>query len=208
MDDISLTINDKYYMDAIAFWRCGKIAQCSNKRFDDETFLSSPIIYLFRHSAELLLKALIIRDAVKLYEGEINEVSFPPHNRTLISMHSLKALFETWDTLVSSILVTPIEEDVHTEVSNIIDRVNDCDPASTFFRYPYDRRGNENSRRFTTQVDEDLLLSVPCSIGAIMSHEDMQYFMCWHGEEQISWIEIDLDVLISKLNLFYTGMEL
>ena len=66
-------ICDKYYKEALSFWHCGKVSQYSGPRLEDEQLLSSPIIFLFRHSSELLIKALIIRDASKLYVAHIKD---------------------------------------------------------------------------------------------------------------------------------------
>lgn len=208
MCDKVTTISDRYYNEAISFWNSGKIVQCSDMRYNDEQLLSSPIIYLFRHSAELLLKALIIRDATNLYANDVNDVKLPPHNRTLSSMHSLKALYETWTTVLSSMLINPIDADLNRKIFTIIERIDDCDPISTFFRYPYDKKGNENSKQFVTPIDDNDLMHLPCSIGAIVYHEGVENFSRWRGSDEIAWLEIDIDVLVSKLNLLYTGKEL
>ena len=201
-------ISDRYYNEALSFWHCGKIAQCSNRRYEDEQLLSSPIIYLFRHSAELLLKALIIRDATNLYADDINIVKIPPHNRVLSSMHSLKALYETWTAVLSTMLMNPIDVDLDKMVCTIIERVDNCDPVSTFFRYPYNKQGNQNLKAFVTPIDDSILFHLPCSIGAIIHHEGVENFSCWHGNDEIAWLESDLDILVSKLSFFYTGKEL
>lgn len=201
-------ISDGYYNEALSFWRCGKIVQYSDMRYEDEQLLSSPIIYLYRHSAELLLKALIIRDATNLYIDDINLIKFPPHNRVLSSMHSLKALYETWTTVLSSMLVNPIDVDLNKKICTIIERVDNCDPISTFFRYPFDKQGNKNLKTFVTPVDDSDLIHLPCSIGAIIRHEGVDHFSRWYGNDEIAWLEIDLNILLSKLTFFYTGEEL
>lgn len=207
-EQLNATINDKYYDESLSFWTCGKIVQLSDLRYEDEQLLSSPIIYLFRHSAELLIKALIIRDAINLYGYDISEVKFPPHNRLLTSMHSLKALYDTWQEVLSCMMVNPIDGELNKKIQTIIQRVDDCDPFSTFFRYPYDKEGQENTKNFTKPAEENDLFHLPCSIGAIIHHEGIEKFSCWQGDDKISWLEIDLDILISKLNLLYKGKEI
>lgn len=208
MSEQIATINDKYYNESLSFWHCGKIVQCSDMRSEDEQLLSSPIIYLFRHSAELLLKALIIRDAKNIYADDINVVKLPPHNRVLSAMHSLKALYETWTEVLSFKLVNPIDVDQNKKIFTIIERVDNCDSTSTFFRYPFDKKGNENSKTFVSSVNDRDVIHLPCSIGTIMHSEDVENFSCWHGNDEIAWLENDLDILVSMLNLFYAGKEL
>ena len=195
----------KYYQDAMAFWEGGKIIQHSDARLNDSQSLSVPIIYLFRHASELLIKGLIIRDADCLYEMEINEVMFSPHNRQLSQMHSLKALFETWIEIRSILLVPKLSNDVHKKITRIIQRIEDCDPFSTFFRYPFTKNGEENSRLFVTPVNDEMLSEIPCCIRAIIGHEGVENFRCWAGDEKVSWLEFDLDSLIRILVSLYTG---
>ena len=67
----SILSSDKYYVEAMSFYHCGEVAQYSGARYDDEQLLFSPINDLFRHSIELLLKALIIREAEHQYAQDI-----------------------------------------------------------------------------------------------------------------------------------------
>lgn len=200
-------ICNKYFKEALSFWHCGKVVQTSEARFEDEQFLSSPIIYLFRHSSELLLKALIIRDASKLYAYDIRDVKFPPHNNKLSSMHSLKELYETWIMILDSLIVPPIDSELDKKIRKIIDRQEKCDHNSTFFRYPYDKSGKENKKIFVTPVDQRDLMRMPCSIGAIVGHEGVENFSRWRGDDKIAWLEIDLNKLVVNLICIFIGGE-
>lgn len=71
MDTTEFLPCDEFYSEALSFFNCARIVQESPDRISDSQMLSSPIIYLFRHSAELLLKALIIRE---LFEQCINRL--------------------------------------------------------------------------------------------------------------------------------------
>ena len=206
-EQLTIPMSDKYHKEALSFWNCGKIVQHSEHRCEDGQLLTSPITYLFRHSAELLLKALIIRDATNVYGYDITKVEFPPHNRLLSSMHSLQSLYDTWVQLVSYMLINPVDKDLDERICTMIQRVDACDPFSTFFRYPYDKQGNENTKNFIEPIDEDKLSYLPCGIGAILYHEGIENFSCWHGDDKMAWLEIDLDILISELNFLYTGKK-
>ena len=188
-----------YYIEAIAFWKSGKIIQSSNERFCDEQFLSAPIIYLFRHSAELLLKGLIIKDADMLYEEDVNNVLFPPYKVKLAQTHSLQKLFEIWDSVIESMLIPALSADDRRRIVGYIKRIEKCDPSSTFFRYPYEKSGKENRRSFAAPMNKHALSSVPCSIGAAIHHIGWENVRCWHGDNRVAWLEIDLDHLIVAL---------
>lgn len=200
---------DKEYMkEALSFYKSGKIIQSSEMRLNDEQLLSGPIIYLFRHTVELLLKALIIRDAVDQGISKWNTYLFPPNMRSISSMHSIKALYESWKDLLSYKLISPIEKVDTNRLLEVINRIEKCDSSSTFFRYPFDKKTNKNNKVFAEDMDEEKLYSLPCSIGAIVHHEGPENFKCGRGDEQVAWLELDLDWLIERLYLYYTGKEL
>ena len=135
--------SEKFFEEAMSFWKSGRIIQHSPARVKDEQFLSAPIVYLYRHAVELLLKALIIRDGKALYSEEITTVLLPPHNKPISSLHSLLSLYEDWNEITTSLLITPADKKDRQELSRIIRRIEKCDKSSTFFRYPYDRHGTE-----------------------------------------------------------------
>lgn len=108
--------------------------------------LSGPIIYLYRHTVELLLKSLIIRDAIDQGITNWNTYSFPPNMRSISSMHSIKDLYETWKNLLSYKFISPIEKEDVNKLLKIINRIEKCDHSSTFFRYPYDKKSNRNNK--------------------------------------------------------------
>lgn len=200
--------SEKFFEEAMSFWKSGRIIQHSPKRFKDEQFLSAPIVYLYRHAVELLLKALIIRDGNALYAEEITTVLLPPHNKPISSLHSLLSLYEDWNQITASLLIAPADKKDRRELSRIIRRIEECDKSSTFFRYPYDRHGTENRKEFVEEVSRKDISSLPCCIGAIVSHEGPENFRAWHGDENISWLELDLDRLFVKLSFYYTGKQL
>ena len=204
----AVMICDKYYKEALSFWHCGKVAQSSGPRLEDEQLLSSPIIFLFRHSSELLIKALIIRDASKLYVADIKDIKLHPHNNKLSSMHSLKELYDTWTAILASMIVPPIDIELNKKICAIIAQEEKYDSNSTFFRYPYDRKGNENKKNVVTRVDKRDLMTVPCSIGAVMAHEGVKNFSRWRGDNKIARLEIDLDKLVVIFICLFNGIEL
>lgn len=124
---------DEFYAEAISFFNCGYIIQYSKERMLDEQMLSGPTIFLYRHSVELLLKALIVKELFEQDMCKWYELKLPPHNRTVTSMHSIKALFEIWQELLSYTLISISDLDPPiNDVVDIINRIDECDAFSTF----------------------------------------------------------------------------
>lgn len=60
-----------FFEEAMSFYKSAQIVQEWNYRIKyDETDLFGPVVYLFRHAAELLFMALIIRN---LFESGISD---------------------------------------------------------------------------------------------------------------------------------------
>lgn len=194
---------DEFYSEAISFFNCGYIIQYSKERMLDEQMLLGPTIFLYRHSVELLLKALIIKELLEQDICKWYELKLPPHNRTVTSMHSIKALFETWQELLSYTLISISDLDPPiNDVVDIINRIDECDAFSTFFRYPYDKEGNKNNKEF---IDDEWMMTMPCSINSVVCHEGIDKFKVWHGNDQVAWLEFDLSKLAIRLATYFNG---
>ena len=86
-----------FFEEAMSFYKSAQIVQESDFRvMYDETDLFGPIIYLFRHAAELLFKALIIRKLSETGVSDWQSVKLEANNRKLSSTHSLHELYIAW----------------------------------------------------------------------------------------------------------------
>lgn len=191
--------SDNFYNEAMRFYRSGEVVSESEERIEEEVDLFSPIIYLYRHSVELLFKALIIKFLKERGEDNWLEIKLQPCNKKIVNMHSVLELFNVAKVLNDEIeSLTGIEDNF----VSLIDQIDEYDASSTFFRYPYDKKGNVNKRNLTENV-EDLMVGIPCSLANFMYHEGLEKFSCLHREKNLDCLEEDLPYLIKLLSDIY-----
>ena len=190
-----------FFEEAMSFYKSAQIVQESDFRvMYDETGLFGPVVYLFRHTAELLFKALIIRKLSEAGVSDWRSVKLEATNRKLSSTHSLHELYIAWRNLGGEKSLTQVEAALMEEyVANI----NRFDEDSTFFRYPIDNKGNRNRKARTEKLDEELLNSLPCHLGAFVYAKGPENFSCLHREQFMENLEFDLEELMSLLIQIY-----
>jgi len=94
-----MKLSSMFYKDALTFYKLANILSSSKKREQDDQLLLSPILFLLRHSTELLLKALVI----KLNENKNENFKIAnfipihengnPSKKSLLHIHSLQDLW-------------------------------------------------------------------------------------------------------------------
>ena len=172
--------SELYFNEGVAYYNCAEKLLTS---FDDiELFLQSlsPIDYLFRHAAELMLKALIVRGLDQQCIPNWNSYKLPPEKLPLGKMHSLAALTRAWCSLYSNSLFPVKDLPDYSCFFESIEAIDQIDFSSTFFRYPFSKQGVLNERTEQADLDEEFISSVPCSVGNIISHEGPEHFQCYH----------------------------
>ena len=191
-----------FFEEAMSFYKSAQLVQESDFRIrDDETDLFGPVVYLFRHTAELLFKALIIR---KLFDSGISDwqsVKLKSNNRKLSSTHSLYELYIAWRELDGETGITHDEAELLEEY---VTNINRFDEDSTFFRYPIDKKGNRNRKAMTEELDEGLLSSLPCHFGSFVYAKGSKNFACLHREQFMENLEFDLEELMRLLIEIYS----
>ena len=198
--------SDAFFAEGVSYYRGGQIIQNSKERIGDEDFLFSPITYLYRHSVELLLKALILKVICNENPETWFSIKFPPSNRKISSIHSVETLFEVCK-MKNIFQYQESDGDIEFDMEQIISRLDSLDFSSTFFRYPYDKEGKRNKKRLTEEIDEYLLSSMPCCLGAFVYHKGIENFACLHREQLMDTLEEDLNVLIEYLMNCYKQLE-
>lgn len=190
-----------FFEEAMSFYKSAQLVQESDYRVNyEEVDLFGPVIYLYRHAAELLFKSLIIRS---LFDRDISDwqvVKLESNGRKLSSTHSLNELYSAWIDFGGETVLTQDEKDIIEEYVTNIDRF---DGDSTFFRYPVDKKGNRNRKAMTEELDEELLNSLPCCFGAFVYAKGPENFVCLHREQFMENLEVDLDDLIKILIKIY-----
>ena len=190
-----------FYEEAISFYKCGKIVQESDFRIQyDEIDLFGPVIYLYRHAAELLFKALIIRALFKSGQSNWQTIKLKSNGRKLSSTHSIYELYLAWQELGGE---KEVSKDAFDLLECYIENINKYDEDSTFFRYPIDKEGNRNRKAMTEKLDEELLNSLPCHLGAFVYAKGIENFSCLHREQFMEDLEFDMVDLIKLLIKIY-----
>lgn len=186
-----------FFEEGIVFYKSAQALQLSNVRHEIDLF--SPIIFLFRHSAELLFKAIIIKEMLKWGCTDWKNKKLTSNNRRLLSTHSIFELYKTWRELAETNKELT-DKDLLEEYVNSIERYDD---DSTFFRYPIDKSGNRNRKAMTEDMDEEMLNSLPCSLGAIVYAKGINSFSCLHREQFMENLVLDMEHLLEMLIKIY-----
>lgn len=184
-----------FFEEGITFYKSAQVLQLPKNR-DDDIDLFSPIIFLFRHSAELLFKAIIIKKMLEWGYTDWQAKKIPSNNRRLLSTHSILELYNAWRELAEINKESLTDKTLLEEYVNSIERY---DSDSTFFRYPIDKSGNRNRKAMTEDLDEELLNSLPCSLGAIVCANGINNFSCLHREQCMEYLEQDMERLLEML---------
>ena len=96
-------------------------------------YLYNPTAFLLRHSIELLLKGLIIKETQKSRRIAANKITIG--NRKLNQTHSLLSLWNHFKTLY------PIPEERIIALNKAIEKLNKKDIGADRYRYPYKKQG-------------------------------------------------------------------
>lgn len=108
----------------------------------DAPYLYNPTAFLLRHSIELLLKGLIIREAQKARRITANRITIG--GRKLNQTHSVGLLWNHFKTLYH------IPEGSVVSLNKAIEKLSKKDIGADRYRYPYKKQGQPNPYR--TQV--------------------------------------------------------
>lgn len=190
-----------FFDEGLSFYKGAQIVQESSFRVEnDEIDLFGPIVYLFRHSAELLFKSLIIKKLSISGIMDWQSVKLSSNKRKLSSMHSLYELFLAWTDYNGEAWLTQSEIEL---VEMYVTNITRFDEDSTFFRYPINKAGNRNRKAMTEGLDVEMLSSLPCSLGAFVGAMGPENISCLHREQFMDSLEFDMDNLIKLLIEIY-----
>lgn len=186
-----------FFDEGMSFYRSAQIVQESDCRIrDDEIDLFGPVVYLFRHAAELLFKALIIKGLFNSGVSDWQSVRINSNRRRLSSTHSLYELYIAWKDLGGGVDLSQNEIEL---LEVLVSDINRFDEDSTFFRYPINKSGDCNRKAMTEELDKELLNSLPCHLGAFVYAKGTENFTCLHREQFMESLEFDMDDLIRLL---------
>lgn len=163
--------SEYFYNESYDFYKSGEILRNSRKRYQEEGRLLGPIIYLFRHSTELLMKALIINHYLSCGVNNWEELKF--EKRGITSIHSLQSLL---NILVEEKIQLCGKTSRFNQLRWIISDVEKLDMDSTFFRYPMDKNKKVNDKSIERAEDIETYRNAPCCIGALLHATSSEYY--------------------------------
>ena len=118
---------NEYHVSAVFLWQ----------RIMDTPFLYNPVCYLLRHTIELQLKGLIVKelrkDSKKLV---LKDIKLDSHKMN--SVHSLLFLWDKYKCLLSSHKAV-LNPEITSFIDSAINKVDKKDFSSTKYRYPFDK---------------------------------------------------------------------
>ena len=127
-----------YHMGAVTLW----------KDIVPSDHLFSPAVFLLRHSIELLLKSLIINEAVSdsYFDSSHSIVlTLGGKNRKIDSIHTLMPLWEAYkDLSLSHRLILEFSDNEADILGNSFSYWDKKDENSTYYRYPFSKDGYSN----------------------------------------------------------------
>ncbi|MCH5148152.1 MAG: hypothetical protein J1G05_02145 [Clostridiales bacterium] len=164
MDEI-LKTSKLFYQEAVRFALCGDDIRFSSIRYEDDQFLISPLIFIERHTVELLLKSLILYDVSGnpyLNYKNIKDIEVLNENgislsRKLINTHSLLSLINFYIYLESCKLLTDYNKKEIKKLKSTIKKLDKIDVGATYFRYPFiNNKGKikKNKRNYLIKINE------------------------------------------------------
>lgn len=147
---------NEYHISALILW----------EQITDAPYLYNPICYLLRHTLELQLKGLIIKelrkDNKKLVVSEVNL-----DNKKMNNTHSLLFLWKHYKLLLTSHSII-LDTEISDYIDSVISKIDKKDFSSTRYRYPFDKT-DKVINLFPVDINSngkapDLALGVPTII--------------------------------------------
>ena len=127
------------------------LVQRVDERGHDQDFLVYPIVFLYRHHVELMLKS-IIRRAPYLIERELS-----PAERKHLDEHRLDRLWEDFKPISSAISKVAGWDDLPTAdlegIEDYIRQISEMDPSSYSLRYARSKKGHPTLPESLTHIN-------------------------------------------------------
>lgn len=199
----------KFYEEAYRFALCGYDIRFSSIREKDDQYLFSPLIFLERHTIELILKSLIlftIGANQNIPYQDIEEIDILDEhgvkiNRTLFNTHSLLSLLLFYKYLESQTLCSKCNCKQFKLVERVIRRFEKLDKSSTFFRYPYSKVKNKvvnNERNLVKKIDEKHPLSALQEVQYVLENNTEVQF----SVQNLRIVRMEYDLTKAIIELF------
>ena len=158
-----MTISQMFYEDAVRYFKSANIVSNSYNRDIDDELLLTPILYLLRHSVELIIKALILK-FVEQSNSDVDVSQFKPcfengvkSSKRLLENHSIGELFSFLRYFDKNNRLCSMFDDSELKFANkVVRNINNIDAKSDYFRYPIGKNNKRNKRHFVSMSNDDL----------------------------------------------------
>ena len=151
----SFSMAKKFYLCSNNYYDTCKLLK--KKFWEDVNFsLLNPMVYLLRHTLELVLKALILL-SIEQQELENNlNIDIYGEKFDLSRTHSLEVLINKFVYIQENHRLTTIYDEEMKNVIKIVIKYDKYDRGSDYYRYPLTKKG-----KFTIQksgiIDDDMI---------------------------------------------------
>lgn len=167
------TIAKKMYYCALNYFdACEKLKK--DLLHDNNPSIIYPLLYLERHTLELLLKAIILlsvkpQNIVEDLKIEIDSGKFFDLSRT----HSLLILINKYIEINTTNSLFPnYEEKVINQIKKQLEKFNRIDSKSDFYRYPISKDNKQSKLKIWDKFDSDSLININFKNTYVMCNQD------------------------------------
>ena len=113
-----------------------------------------PLLYLERHTVELLLKTLIIISVPKQDVDKTMILKWGEEKFNISLTHSLKVLLDKCIEIQNSIRLISIFDENITEIEKIIYSFDKLDHSGEYYRYPLNKEGRISKQKMYKTMDD------------------------------------------------------
>ena len=167
------TIAKKMYYCALNYFdACEKLKK--DLLHDNNPSIIYPLLYLERHTLELLLKAIILlsvkpQNIVEDLKIEIDSGKFFDLSRT----HSLLILINKYIEINTTNSLFPnYEEKSINQIKKQLEKFNRIDAKSDFYRYPISKDKKQSKLKIWDKFDSDSLININFKNTYVMCNQD------------------------------------
>ena len=167
------TIAKKMYSCALNYFdACEKLKK--DLLHDNNPSIIYPLLYLERHTLELLLKAIILlnvkpQNIVEDLKIEIDSGKFFDLSRT----HSLLILINKYIEINTTNSLFPnYEEKAINQIKKQLEKFNRIDSKSDFYRYPISKDKKQSKLKIWDKFDSDSLININFKNTYVMCNQD------------------------------------
>lgn len=140
-------VNSKNYIEAINILS-KKITN------NDNEFVIYPLLYLERHTVELMLKSLIL---VSVNTQELDEkmtIGWNGKKFDISKTHSLEILLNKYIEIQNETRLIPNYDNDINEVKKVICSFDKLDHSGEYYKYPLSKEGKESKQKLFKRIDE------------------------------------------------------